>query len=277
MSLQATNVSVRVGSATLLEDVSVEVTAGRIVAVAGPNGAGKSTLLSILAGDRAPEAGSVTLEGRQLGHWTRSELALRRAVMSSDRDVAFGFSAREVALLGRLPLHGGAPDAADRAIVEELLGSVDAVDLASRIHATLSTGERQRLSLARAVAQISDPAGREREGACYLLLDEPTSSLDPAHQLAAMHLLHRTADSGNGVLMVVHDLHLAAAHADHLLLLRAGRVVAAGRPAEVLQPDLLSATFGVPMRVIAHPSLGYPLVVADPRAGGGARSAADGD
>jgi iron complex transport system ATP-binding protein len=276
MSLQATSVSVQVGSATLLEDVSVEVTAGRIVAAAGPNGAGKSTLLSVLAGDRAPDAGSVTLEGRPLGRWTRSELALRRAVMSTDRDVAFDFSAREVALLGRLPLHGGAPDAADRAIVEELLESVDATDLASRVHATLSTGERQRVSLARAVAQISDPAGREREGARYLLLDEPTSSLDPAHQLAAMDLLRRTAAAGNGVLMVVHDLHLAAAHADHLLLLRAGRVVAAGRPADVLRADLLAAAFGVPMRVITHPGLGYPLVVADPRAGASAPPMADG-
>ncbi len=125
MTYAAHGISVRIGSATLLDSVSLEVRAGEIVALAGPNGAGKSTLIQVLAGDRAPSAGSATLEGRAVAEWPRAELARRRAVMSTDRAVAFAFTAEEVALLGRLPLHGGDPDDTDRAIVRALLEAVD--------------------------------------------------------------------------------------------------------------------------------------------------------
>jgi iron complex transport system ATP-binding protein len=267
MTYAARAIGVSIDGARLLDDVSVAIEPGEIVAVAGPNGAGKSTLLGVLAGDRAPDDGNATLEDRAVGDWTASELARRRAVMSTDRAVAFAFSAREVAMMGRMPLHGGDPDEADQAIVDELLAAVDCSELAGRVYATLSTGERQRVSLARAVAQVSASPGDDADVTRYLLLDEPTSSLDPAHQHTAMRLIRRTADAGRGVLAIVHDLNLAAAYADRVVLMHQARVVASGTPGEVLRADLLESVFDIPMLVIPHPQLSHPLVIAEPHEG----------
>ena len=177
MSYAASGITVRIGSATLLDGVSITVEPGEIVAVAGPNGAGKTTLLDVLAGDRRPGAGTVTLDDQPIADWSGAELARRRAVMGTDRSVAFAFSAEEVALMGRMPLHGGDPADIDRAVIAQLLEDVDCSHLASRVFATLSTGERQRVHLARAVAQVSDAAPAADGPDRYLLLDEPTSSL----------------------------------------------------------------------------------------------------
>ncbi len=267
MTYRAIEVAVRIGGASLLDGVSVEIQPGQIVAVAGPNGAGKTTLLSVLAGDRPPSAGVVTLDERPLDQWPGGELARRRAVMGTDRAVAFAFSAAEVAMLGRMPLHGGDPDDADDVVIEELLGAVDCAGLGERVYATLSTGEQQRVSLARAVAQVTDAPGVTQPEARYLLLDEPTSSLDPAHQHTAMRLLRRVADGGRGVLAIVHDLNLAAAYADRVVLMREARVVEDGTPAQVLRADLLEAVFDIPMLVIPHPQLAHPIVIAEPHEG----------
>ena len=234
-----------------------------IVAVAGPNGAGKTTLISVLAGDRQPDAGVVSLGGRPLPDWPGGDLARRRAVMSTDQGVAFAFTVAEVAMLGRMPVHGGDPTADDRQVIADLLDGVDCSHLATRVFATLSTGERQRVQLARAIAQVTDVSDADVAGQ-FLLLDEPTSSLDPAHQHTAMRLLRRVADGGRGVLAVLHDLNLAAAYADRVVLMHDARVAADGSPADVLQPDLLQTVFDIPMLVIPHPRLAHPLVVAEP-------------
>jgi iron complex transport system ATP-binding protein len=276
MSFVATDVTVRVGSATLLAEASLEVRPGEVVAVAGPNGAGKTTLLRALAGEVEPAAGSVTLAGRALSEWSRLELAHRRAVMSTDRTVAFAFTAEEVALMGRLPRHGGDPTDVDRHVVGGLLAAVDCGALADRVFITLSTGERQRVALARAIAQVTDDRedeaggrgaviGRTAPDERFLLLDEPTSSQDPAHQHTAMRLLRREASAGRGVLAVLHDLNLAAAYADRVVLMAHARIVAAGSPAEVLRADLLESVFDIPMLVIPHPHLSHPLVIAEPQ------------
>ena len=209
-----------------------------------------------------------------MADWPRLDLARRRAVMSADRNVAFAFTAEEVALLGRLPLHGGDPTEADRVVVRGLLEAVDCAHLSGRVFATLSTGERQRVALARAIAQVSEAPGSDPGsalapgGARYLLLDEPTSSLDPAHQHLAMRLLRRRADAGMGVLAVLHDLNLAAAYADRVVLMAASRVVASGSPTEVLRADLLERVFGIPMLVLPHPHHRHPMVIAEPPLGG---------
>lgn len=263
MTYTATRVHVRVGSATLLEDASLSLAPGELVAVAGPNGAGKSTLIAALAGDRAPVEGRVTLADRPLREWPRGHLARCRAVMSTERNVAFAFDVEEVALLGRLPLHGGEPTDEDRRIVRRLLAEVDSGHLAGRSFATLSSGERQRVALAGALAQVTPAEAAERSER-YVLLDEPTSSLDPAHQHLAMRLLRREARAGLGVLAVLHDLNLAAAYADRVVLMAHARVVADGTPRDVLRPDLLESVFGIPMLVLPHPHRDHPLVVAEP-------------
>jgi len=281
MTLRADSVDVRVGTAELLRGATLEVRPGEVLAVVGPNGAGKSTLLRVLAGDRSLTAGTVTMEDRPLADWSLGARALRRAVMGHDDEPAFPWLARELVLLGRLPHHGGSPGARDHAIVSRLLADVDAEMLAERVHSTLSSGERQRIGLARALAQVwpddLDPAGPAPAGRApgsatrapaWLLLDEPTANLDLRHQALALGLLRARATAGAGVLVVSHDLNLAAAHADRIAIIHAGQVVASGTPGEVLQADLLEHVFGVRMLVMPHPHLPHPLVIPDPGRGG---------
>jgi len=280
VTLRAADVVVRVGAAELLRGATLELHAGEVLAVVGPNGAGKSTLLRVLAGDRAPATGSVTMDGRPLAAWPLGARALRRAVMGHDDEPAFPWLARELVMLGRLPHHGGSPGPRDHAIVARLLADVDAGRLAERVHSTLSTGERQRIGLARALAQVwpadQDPGairgpapttpspGQATDGGAWLLLDEPTANLDLRHQALALRLLRARAAMGAGVLVVLHDVNLAAAHADRIAIVHQGRVVASGTPPEVLRADLLEHVFEVPMLVIPHPHLPHPLVIPDP-------------
>lgn len=282
MSLRAEGVVVRAGAAELLRGVDLEIRAGEVLAIVGPNGAGKSTLLRVLAGDRPVAAGSVTMDGRPLSAWPLAERALRRAVIGTDEELAFPWRAAEVVMLGRIPQHGGDPGPLDHAIVARLLADVDALELADRVHPTLSSGERQRIALARALAQLwpddlppdapwteAAPSGAGSLGGgvpAWFLLDEPTANLDLRHQALALRLLRARAALGAGVLVVLHDLNLAAAHADRIAILDRGRVVAAGAPTTVLRTDLLAEVFGLPMLVVPDPRLPHPLVVPDPAA-----------
>ncbi len=276
MTLRACGVVVRAGGATLLEGVDITVEAGEVVAIVGPNGAGKSTLLRALAGDRPVDAGSVEMDGRPLRSWSLAERALRRAVVGADDEPVFSWRVAELVTLGRIPQHGGNPGPRDHAIVARLLADVDARHLADRVHATLSSGERQRVALARALAQVwpaalapevpwPGPGSRTVDPApAWLLLDEPTSNLDLRHQAMTLRLLRARAAQGAGVLIVLHDLNLAAAHADRIVVLAAGRVAAVGAPDEILRPELLDRVFEVPMLLLRHPDLPHPLAVPAP-------------
>lgn len=267
MTFHVDDVTYEIGPATLLSGVSLTLATHEIVAVVGPNGAGKTTLVRALAGDIQPGRGRVSLDGRALSDWPAGELALRRAVMGPDSSVAFGYTAREVALMGRLPAHGGAPAEADDELIDGLLDAVDCAALADRVFTTLSNGERQRVQLARAVAQVSDATTGSQAVAYerFLLLDEPTSSLDPAHQHTAMRLVRREVERGRGALVVLHDLNLAAAYADRLMLMKDASVIATGTPAEMLRPELLEQVFEIPMLVLSDPAAAHPMVVAQPR------------
>jgi iron complex transport system ATP-binding protein len=257
--LEACAIRVVVGGALLLDDVSLSVAPGDVVAIIGPNGAGKSTLLRALAGDVRPAHGAVRLLGRPLHAWPVQEQARRRAVLPQQSTLAFAFTAREVVLLGRAPHSGGTSGPRDAAIAEGALEAVDAGHLADRWYTTLSGGEQQRVHLARVLAQIWEPIDDQPR---FLLLDEPTNSLDLAHQHHTLALARRWARQGVGVVVVLHDLNLAAQYADRLVLLHAGRVVATGVPKDVLTPAQIAAVFGLPVQVLAHPSFPGPLVVA---------------
>jgi iron complex transport system ATP-binding protein len=261
MTLAAEFVTVRIGGRALLDDVSLAVAPGEIVAVAGENGAGKSTLLRVLAGDIKPRQGRAVMNGRPLDAWPLSERARLRAVLPQDTAVAFGFSALDVVLLGRYPHCDGAPGSRDEAISRDALARLDVAHLADRDVTTLSGGERARVHLARVLTQLDDDTPKQR----YLLLDEPTASLDLAHQHLALGLARElAAKRGVGVLAVLHDLNLAAQYADRIFLLKQGRVVASGVPEAVLSEALVSFAFSVRALVIPHPANGRPLVVAAP-------------
>lgn len=261
MTLAAESVTVRIAKRTLLEDVSLAVAPGEVVAVAGENGAGKSTLLRVLSGDAPPQSGRALMNGRPLEAWRLEERARMRAVLPQDSAVAFGFSALDVALLGRYPHCAGAPGARDEAIARDALARLDVAHLVERDVTTLSGGERARVHLARVLAQLDDDVPQPR----YLLLDEPTASLDLAHQHLALGLAREIAlERRIGVLAVLHDLNLAAQYADRVLLLKHGRVVADGAPEAVLSEALVSFAFSVRALVIPHPGNGRPLVVTAP-------------
>ena len=232
--------------------VSLRVDPGEVVGLIGPNAAGKSTLARIAVGLLRPAEGSVRLEGEDAFALPRRERARRVAFLSQDEPADLAFTAREVALMGRAPHLGlwalEAPG--DRARAESALAEADALDLAERPVSQLSGGERQRVFLARAFAQ----------DAALLVLDEPTAALDLAHQVLLVNAVRRRAREGRGVLLVLHDLALAGAACDRLVLLRAGRLLAEGPVRDVLRPELLGETYGTQVDVIPHPATGQPLV-----------------
>ena len=255
--LEAREVSYRAGSALLVDGVSLALAPGEVLALVGPNGAGKSTLLRLLAGDLTSSSGEVLLDGRPLASYGPRELALRRAVMPQQTVLQFAFTAREVVLMGRSPHLRGAEREHDFAVAHACMMRTDSAQFAGRAYPTLSTGEQQRVTLARVLAQQTP----------ILLLDEPTSSLDIRHQEMVMQIAREAAEEGAAVLAVLHDLNLAAAYADRIAVLRRGRLVAAGAPADVLTGELLSDVFEHPILVTPHPVRPCPLVVPLPRGG----------
>jgi iron complex transport system ATP-binding protein len=231
-----------------LEGVSMEAPAGGCTAVLGPNGSGKSTLLRVLLGTLAPSAGTAEFDDRPLAAWSRPELARAVGVVPQGEEAAFPISVRELVAMGRYPHLGPwrREGAADRRTVEEAMRRCDVADLGARPVANLSGGERQRTRVARALAQ--EPRA--------LALDEPTAALDVSHEMAIWELLRELARAGTTVLVVTHNLNLAARYADRLVLLHRGRVAAAGTPAQVLTRDTVERVYGWPVRVVAHPGPG---------------------
>ncbi len=257
---EAKNISVEIGAKKILRNVSLQLKVGETVALLGANGAGKSTLLKTLCGDIKPNVGEIYLENRGLSEWNHYELARKRAVLSQHSTLDFPFTVTEVALLGRNPHVRGRESERDLKIVGEALQMVEAGHLANQSFPTLSGGERQRVHLARILAQIWEQP--KDDSARYLLLDEPTASLDLAHQHLTLQTARKFARENTAVVCVLHDLNLAAQYADRILVLRDGEIFAAGSPREVLTTDTIRAVFDVEAIVTEHPYLDAPLVVA---------------
>ncbi|MEE8111621.1 MAG: ABC transporter ATP-binding protein [Acidobacteriota bacterium] len=237
----------------VLSGLHLEVPQGSFTTLLGPNGSGKSTLLRILAGALTPLEGTVRIFGRRLAEIPPPERARMVAVLPQENRLIFPFTAREVVLMGRSPHLGflGIPGTADLKIVEEAMHFTHILEFAGRIVLDLSAGERQRVFLARALAQSPR----------ILLLDEPTAFLDLAHQVRFLTLLERLhRERGITTLAVSHDLTLAGRHGHHLILLHRGQVAAQGTPEEVLREDILSQVYGVPIRVHADPAGGGRFV-----------------
>jgi iron complex transport system ATP-binding protein len=252
--------TVQVGSAVLLKEVSVNVRPGEVVAVVGPNGAGKTTLLRLMSGEWNPSSGSVLLDGRPLQEYPLEHMARQRAVMPQESTLAFDFSVLEVVLLGRTPHKTGQAHNVDVAC--RAMQAAGVIHMADRRYQTLSGGERQRVHLARALAQIWDAPGDGRS--CYLLLDEPTASLDLAFQHHVLSIARRCAAEGAGVMAVLHDLNLAAQYADRIAVLSGGQLVADGPADETLTADIIEQAFDIQVIVTAHPCRACPLVVPVP-------------
>ncbi|OUJ74776.1 heme ABC transporter ATP-binding protein [Hymenobacter crusticola] len=253
------HLSYQVGRKSLLRDVSFAAWPGELLAVVGANGAGKSTLLRLLSGDLTPSWGELWFDNQLLANIPAAELARHRAVLTQQHTLSLAFKVRELVLMGRYPYFRGQPSAHDHAVVQQALATVGLSDLAERSYPTLSGGEQQRTQLARVLAQVWEAEGG------FLLLDEPLTGLDLNHQHHTLAVAKALVKRGFGVIAVLHDLNLAAQYADQVLLLRQGETVAYGPPAQVLTPDHIQHAFDISVELLAHPSLGFPLIVPVPR------------
>jgi len=256
-------VSQSFGTTRVLEDVSLSVPHGELLGLVGPNGAGKTTLLRAVNGTLGPDTGRVLIRGDQVGELSAAAVARRIATVPQDTTVSFDFSVREVVSMGRhphTPRFGADPDprAVDRA-----LERTGVADLADRSVGQVSGGERQRVLIARALAQDTP----------VVALDEPTASLDVNHQVATMDLIRDLVAEGRTAVAAIHDLDLAARYCDAIAVLSGGSILARGRPEAVLTEEVIRAAFDADAVVAENPVTGSPLVTAlGDRDDGGGRS-----
>ncbi|MEV6166124.1 heme ABC transporter ATP-binding protein [Streptomyces sp. NPDC052052] len=248
---EARGLCVRLGQRTVLDAIELTACAGEVLALVGPNGAGKSTLLAALAADLPAGDGGVWIDGRPAADWPAPELALRRAVLPQSAALSFPFPVEDVVRMGRAPWAGTERADEDEEAVTAAMAATEVTAFAGRPFSALSGGERARVALARVLAQRAP----------LLLLDEPTAALDLRHQELVLRICRERAAAGDAVVVVLHDLGLAAAYADRAAVLHGGRIAVTGPPAEVFTGELLGEVYRQPVEVFPHPRTGAPLVV----------------
>ena len=255
--ITAKNLTVSLSGKIIVHGVSLEAKAGQLTAIVGPNGSGKTTTMKAIAGE-LPSKGEITINGHALGSLEPWQLAVKRAVLPQAATIAFPFTVREIVRLG---LTVGPNRHAGRieTITSEALAAVDLSGFAGRFYQELSGGEQQRVQLARVLSQIWEPVLDGEP--CFLMLDEPVSALDIRHQLTIMQLARRYCEGGGGVIAVMHDLNLTAMFADHMVMMRGGRIERSGAPADVMTDDAMEAVFGCRMRINGVPAPGVPFVL----------------
>jgi iron complex transport system ATP-binding protein len=250
-ALALDRVSVALAGRTVLKEISLHCATGEIVGVMGPNGSGKSTLMRAAAGLIPRASGTLSILGKPIDEWRKDVLGRALSYLPQGGQVHWPLTVRALVSLGRLPhAHRFArASAKDAAAIAQAMIACDVAQFADRPITSLSGGERARALLARALAGESK----------ILLADEPFAQLDPSHQLHAMEVLQATARSGALVVVVLHDLSVAARHCSRVVLMSEGRIAGDGRPAQVLSSENLRATFGVDAFIGEH--LGFPIVL----------------
>ncbi len=251
MSISAQKVTLRRGKKTLIEDISIDIVPGKVLAVIGPNGAGKSTLLSVLAGDNKPTSGYIEYDYKNIDRLDINQRALTRSVMSQAQAIAFNFSVTEIVKMGWLYYNHNRYENDFQKTLDKIAQQCDIVHLLDRTYNTLSGGEQKRVHFARALLQLWLPEGTNQNR--YLLLDEPLANLDITHEIRMLQIIRQKAENGIGALMVLHDLNLAARFADNVALLNQGKLIAQGTPKEVLNQASLSDVYGIPITVKHNP------------------------
>jgi iron complex transport system ATP-binding protein len=253
--LRANQLTISRQGNTLLDNVSCEIDTKQLVALVGHNGSGKSTLIKALAGEMVSNSGSVNLDERSISDYSSKELARQMAYLPQQLPEAAGFTVRELVMLGRYPHQKWLqkPTQIDKDKVIEAMRITQVEAFADRLTATLSGGERARVWLAMCLAQDTR----------YLLLDEPLAALDMHYQLEVIQLIRRLVDEqGLSVVIIVHDINLAAQYADRVIALKKGRICHNGDIKSTMQPDILHNIFNVDMQLLSHPITGQPVAIA---------------
>jgi iron complex transport system ATP-binding protein len=253
MKLETKDLSVTLGGQEIVHQISLQVDRGDFVGLIGPNGSGKTTLLKSIYRVLKPSGGVATLDGRDIHALSHRESAQNLGVVSQFTNLSFDFTVEEIVLMGRSPHKGrfSGDNQQDYAIVEDCLRQVDMLDFRGRSFLTLSGGEKQRILLARALAQQVK----------LLLLDEPTNHLDIKYQIQIMDVVKRT---GMGVLAALHDLNLTLMYCTYLYVLKSGKLVAQGRPEDIITEDLIRQVYEVECQVLRHPKTGQLYVIYFP-------------
>ncbi len=255
MQINVRDVNVEIRNKLLLNDINLDLISGELLVAIGPNGAGKSTLLKVISGELGIDTGQVRLNELPVSSYRLKELSLMMAVLPQHTELHFPFEVQQVITFGRIPHASG--NKRNREIVDEIMKLLEIRDLAHRDYTTLSGGEMQRVQLARVLSQIWDLAAPG-----FLLLDEPTSSLDLSYQHAVLSIVKELSKKGLGAFVVLHDMNLAARYADRIVLMNAGGIVHQGSPDEVLTGINLREVFGVNIKVLKHPEGDHPLVIS---------------
>lgn len=246
--LKTQSISVKRNGKALLDNVSVRVEAGCLHVILGPNGAGKTTVLKALSGLVIADSGNVVLDGKDIQNYSISERSLSLSVLLQEQSLDFPFPVQDVVAMGSYPVDETLLQR--EGVVQDAMAALEIEHLAERNYTALSGGEKQRTHVARLLVQTTSDTR-------YLLLDEPLKAIDLKHQVALMQQFKAMANQGKGVLMVLHDLALAAQFADTITLMDKGQIFQTGSVDEVMQPDILSAVFQTPINAVQ--ALGHTL------------------
>ncbi|MBW3695529.1 heme ABC transporter ATP-binding protein [Vibrio sp. T187] len=253
LSLKAKNLSVSIGSKTIIKNINLDIHAGEVTTLLGPNGAGKSTLLKALC-QESESIGEIEYFGHSIDNWPAQRLAKHLGMLPQHSTLTFPFLAHEVVELGGIPLATSNKEM--KTITEQYMEMADVSHLSRRLYPSLSGGEKQRVHLSRVLTQLHQSGDQ-----CILMLDEPTSALDLAHQHNTLKIARKLADERNAaVVVVLHDLNLAAQYSDRLIVLQNGEIVCDGSPWEALQPTMIEEVYGYHSLVEKHPTMDFPLV-----------------
>lgn len=258
VAISANNLQLSLGGKIILDRVSLDIFAGEVTALLGPNGAGKSSLLKMLCRETSytdNNDANLSFFGSDVKAWSRSDLAVHLGVLPQHSNLTFSFTVREVVELGLMPLQLEKIDANE--LLNQMMAKTDVRHLEDRLFPTLSGGEKQRVHFARVLTQISQ--AKEKQ---ILMLDEPTSALDLAHQHKTLTIAREMANAGAAVIVVLHDLNLAAQYSDRVLVLNDGNIQADGTPWSALTTSMLNQVYGQDTLIAKHPKYDYPVVYA---------------
>ena len=253
-ALSFKNLHLELGKKTILRNVSAQFNYGQLTVLLGPNGTGKSSLLKVIT-QELPIRGEVFFNQKPVQKWCSRALAKQVGVLPQSSSLVFNFSAQEVVELGGIALD--CPNAEIQHLAKQNMQRTDTPHLAARSYPSLSGGEKQRVHFARVLTQLEQSGAKK-----VLLLDEPTAALDLSHQHQTLTLAKQLAEQGAAVVIVMHDLNLAAQYADRVMILNNANIVADGTPWQVLTEDNIEQVYQCKTRVIAHPDLGYPMVIS---------------
>lgn len=256
MLLEAKNVSFSNRNTSILNEIDLSIHPGELLIIIGPNGAGKSTLLNVLADELKTSQGDIIFKNKVLSNWNPEELATYKAKFSQEYNVDIALIVKDIVMMGRYPYFDVAPHKMDLKVVDESMEITEVLHLKNRNYNSLSGGEKQRIHLARILAQLEN---KNTEKLAFF--DEPLNNLDVRHQYQILEAIKVFTQQGNAAAIVLHDLNLAAEFADRILLLKEGKIKAIGKPEEIFQKELISKAYNFPCTICKNPVNDCPMII----------------